>query len=105
MSQRGTAFVVLGLLWAGVASSQKPVPSSSPSASSPVNVSQYYHSVISQYCVNCHNADDKVAGLDLDHIDLTNIGANSETLEKVVLKLPTPESRSSPKTSRRLPRS
>src|SRR5204863_887330 len=88
MSQRRIALVVLGLLWAGMANSQKPVTSSPPptAASTPANS---YRAVVDQYCVNCHNSDDKVAGLALDKLDLSNAGANSDTMEKVVLKLRT----------------
>jgi len=81
MSKRGfgLAILMLMLMWVGAANSQR-------SASSPTPVSQY-RAVLDQYCVNCHNTDDKVAGLALDTIDVINIGANAETWEKVVVKL------------------
>jgi len=43
--------------------------------------------VINQYCTNCHNADDKVAGLVLDPADLARVGAKPEVWEKVIGKL------------------
>src|SRR5712671_4866933 len=68
-------------IWGGAARSQK---APSPSTAAPA---AQYRAVIDQYCTNCHNADDKVAGLALDKLDLSNIGANAETWEKVVVKL------------------
>src|SRR5207249_4748960 len=43
--------------------------------------------VLNQYCITCHSKALHTAGLDLESIDLTNPGANAETLEKVILKL------------------
>jgi hypothetical protein len=43
--------------------------------------------LIDQYCTNCHNADDKVAGLDLEGMSLDQIAEGAETWEKVVKKL------------------
>ena len=43
--------------------------------------------LIDQYCTNCHNQDDKVAGLTLDTLSLDHISENAETWEKVVKKL------------------
>jgi mono/diheme cytochrome c family protein len=40
-----------------------------------------------QYCVSCHNERLKTGGLALDKIDLTQVSANEETLEKVIRKL------------------
>src|SRR5579864_670788 len=44
-------------------------------------------SLLDQYCVTCHNEKAKVGGLALDKVDINNVRANSETLEKVVRKL------------------
>src|SRR2546430_8857454 len=43
--------------------------------------------VIDKYCITCHNQKLRTAGLELDSLDLTNSGANSEVLEKVIAKL------------------
>ncbi len=45
--------------------------------------------VITQYCVTCHNAKLKTAGLVLDPAGLTNVSANPEVWEKVIRKLRT----------------
>jgi Protein of unknown function (DUF1587)/Cytochrome C oxidase, cbb3-type, subunit III len=43
--------------------------------------------VFTRYCVPCHNATAKVAGLVINPADLSDIGANPELWEKVVRKL------------------
>src|SRR5206468_5250481 len=43
--------------------------------------------VFTRYCVTCHNATAKVAGLVINPADLSNVGANPELWEKVVRKL------------------
>ena len=43
--------------------------------------------VFSQYCVTCHNARLKTAGLVIDPADLARVNANPELWEKVVRKL------------------
>jgi cytochrome c551/c552 len=40
-----------------------------------------------QYCVGCHSAKAKIAGIALEGVDWTNPGANSATLEKVLRKV------------------
>ncbi len=42
---------------------------------------------INQYCVTCHNQRAKTAGLMLDTLDLSKVGRDAETWEKVVRKL------------------
>ncbi|HEY7443675.1 MAG TPA: DUF1592 domain-containing protein [Vicinamibacterales bacterium] len=42
---------------------------------------------INQYCVGCHNERSKAAGLAFDTLDLENVPANAEVLEKVVRRL------------------
>ncbi|RPH59770.1 MAG: DUF1592 domain-containing protein [Acidobacteria bacterium] len=42
---------------------------------------------INQYCVGCHNDRSKTAGLAFDTLDLENVPANAEVLEKVVRRL------------------
>ncbi|HEV3331031.1 MAG TPA: DUF1592 domain-containing protein [Bryobacteraceae bacterium] len=43
--------------------------------------------VLDKYCVTCHNSKLKTGGLALDQFDLTKIGENQETGEKIVRKL------------------
>ena len=43
--------------------------------------------VLTRYCVPCHNATAKVAGLVINPADLNNVAANPELWEKVVRKL------------------
>jgi mono/diheme cytochrome c family protein len=43
--------------------------------------------VIARYCVTCHNARLKTAGLTLDSLDISNVGQAAETWEKVLRKL------------------
>jgi mono/diheme cytochrome c family protein len=81
----------------------KPQPARPPAGTaSPARpVTNEQRAFLDQYCVNCHNVDDDVAGLKLDTINLTRISENAETWEKVVRKLRTgmmpPVSSGSPK--------
>jgi len=43
--------------------------------------------LLKQYCVGCHNAKLKTAGLALDTISLENVGQNSDIWEKVLRKV------------------
>jgi mono/diheme cytochrome c family protein len=43
--------------------------------------------LVDQYCVTCHNARLKTAGLLLDQLDLANLGEHAEIGEKVVRKI------------------
>src|SRR5436305_4760356 len=43
--------------------------------------------VLDQYCITCHSARLKTAGLDLESLNLTTPGANAETWEKIIAKL------------------
>jgi mono/diheme cytochrome c family protein len=47
--------------------------------------------ILDKYCVTCHNARTKTAGLLLDTLDPDNVGANAEQWEKVASKLRTRE--------------
>jgi len=44
---------------------------------------------LTQYCIGCHNQRAKVAGLALDTLDLSKMGADAETWEKAVKKIRT----------------
>ncbi|MEO8256303.1 MAG: DUF1592 domain-containing protein [Acidobacteriota bacterium] len=43
--------------------------------------------VLDRYCVTCHNERAKIAGLTLDKVDLSDIPASADILEKVVRKV------------------
>jgi mono/diheme cytochrome c family protein len=43
--------------------------------------------ILNKYCVTCHNARLKTAGLQLDTLDLSNAADNAEQMEKIVTKL------------------
>jgi mono/diheme cytochrome c family protein len=47
--------------------------------------------VLSKYCVTCHNQKRKTAGLEIDTLDLQNVGAHAETWEKIARKVRTHE--------------
>ena len=54
----------------------------SPPVSSP-------RALLDRYCVGCHNKELQTAGLELDSIDIAEVGDNAEVWEKVVEKLRT----------------
>ena len=63
-------------------------PASGPTASrvsTPDLATQ--RALVDRYCVTCHNARLKTAGLLLDELDLTKLGAHAEIGEKVVRKM------------------
>jgi hypothetical protein len=60
-----------------------------PTANTPIAVADpaAQRAIVNQYCVPCHNARLKTAGLLLDQLDLDHLGAHPEIGEKVVRKL------------------
>ncbi len=60
--------------------------------------------LLDRYCVTCHNERLQTAGLMLDRLDIGQVGANAEVLEKVVHKLRSgqmpPEGRPRPDAAR-----
>lgn len=61
-------------------------PGNQPSAiDQPSSASQ--RALLDRYCVSCHNARTKTAGLQLDSLDVTNVGHSAPDWEKVVRKL------------------
>lgn len=42
---------------------------------------------LDRYCISCHNGRLKTAGIELDTVDISRIGAQADVLEKVVRKL------------------
>ena len=53
----------------------------------PSATSALQQALVRRYCVGCHNDRTKAGGLSLSSVDLANVGAHGETLEKVVRKL------------------
>jgi Protein of unknown function (DUF1592)/Protein of unknown function (DUF1588)/Protein of unknown function (DUF1585)/Protein of unknown function (DUF1587)/Protein of unknown function (DUF1595)/Planctomycete cytochrome C len=54
---------------------------------SPAAVSPTPRALVDKYCITCHNQKLHTAGLELDSLDLTTPGANTETWEKVIARL------------------
>ena len=48
-----------------------------------------YRALLNRYCVGCHNQVQQTAGLELDSIDIADVGDNAKMWEKVVEKLRT----------------
>jgi mono/diheme cytochrome c family protein len=46
-----------------------------------------HQQLLNRYCITCHNQRTKTAGLALDALSLSNVGADASTWEKVVVKL------------------
>ena len=65
-----------------------------PRLQSPAPMSPFvsrYRALLDRYCVGCHNQEQQTAGLELDSIDIAEVGDNAEVWEKVVEKLRTKE--------------
>jgi mono/diheme cytochrome c family protein len=60
----------------------QPAPAATPSTASPAP-----RAVLDKYCITCHNAKLRTAGLAFDTLDVTNPGANAEIWERVIGKL------------------
>ena len=61
-----------------------------PTTSGPRAAASPQRALLNQYCVGCHNQRQKASGatpIALDSLDVSNIGADAEHWEKVVLKL------------------
>ncbi len=56
-------------------------------ASDDLGAASVYRATLDRYCVTCHNARLKTAGLELDRADLSNASGRADLWEKVVLKL------------------
>src|SRR5436190_20547828 len=48
-----------------------------------------YRAVVTKYCVTCHNDRRETGNLSLEKVDLRQVGANAEVLEKMLRKLRT----------------
>ena len=88
MFTRCSPFVVVGLCVAAsvVSVPQAAGPQEHP-ATPPARPASSVRASLDQYCVTCHNARLKTAGLTLDKMDLADVPAGAEVWEKVVRKL------------------
>ena len=50
---------------------------------------QANQALVNRYCATCHNEKLKTGGLTLENLDLSNVSAHAETLEKMIRKLRT----------------
>ncbi len=82
----GCAGLMIGWAWVPTDGRQAGVPSSTPSSRSPS-----LRTTLDTYCVSCHNARLRTAGLALDAIDVARVGEAPEVWEKVARKLRTRE--------------
>ena len=56
-------------------------------APSPEEQIAAHEAAIDHYCLDCHNSIDREGGLVLEDIDLADVAANAETMEKMLVKL------------------
>jgi mono/diheme cytochrome c family protein len=93
MSKHVSALISAGVVWFGMvlwAATQAagPAQAANPQGASPVGTAPAdYGAVFKQYCITCHNARLKTAGLLLDNANITNPPVDAEIWEKVVRKL------------------
>jgi mono/diheme cytochrome c family protein len=73
------------LTLSGVRIAARPRPNPAQAISVPDRASP--KALVDQYCVSCHSARLRTAGLDLETLDFTTPGPNAETWEKVIAKL------------------
>ena len=75
----------LGMVASGAERQRASGQAPEPVAKAPAGVPQ--RAFLDQYCVSCHNQRLKTAGLQLDHLDVSNVGERADVWEKVVRKL------------------
>jgi hypothetical protein len=56
-------------------------------AARPASTADDFRPLLNQYCVTCHNAKAKTGGLQLESVDLAQVGHDPDLWEKVVKKL------------------
>ena len=83
------AFTANPYLHLGGVEAAGPVSAAQPAApqAAPTRSEQSPRALLDSYCVTCHNERLKTAGLMLDKVDVGQVSANAEVLEKVVRKL------------------
>lgn len=81
MTYRFLAVAYVAVLWTGTTLPLRAQETPTPTA----------RAVINKYCVTCHNAKLKTAGLQLDSLDIDHVGDRADLWEKVARKLRTGE--------------
>ena len=85
---RSTVGVLLVLVAAMAAASSRPQVALAQESAPEVDVTaSSTRKVLDQFCVRCHNDRTLVAGLALDTKDLTDVSAEAEAWERVIVKL------------------
>jgi Protein of unknown function (DUF1592)/Protein of unknown function (DUF1588)/Protein of unknown function (DUF1585)/Protein of unknown function (DUF1595)/Protein of unknown function (DUF1587)/Planctomycete cytochrome C len=87
------AGALVGVDWAQEPSRPAPKAGARPASAT-------VQQLVTRYCTNCHNSDDKKGGLDLDTVSSRDVAAHPEVWEKVVRKL---AARQMPPPGRRRP--
>ena len=88
MRPRSTVGVLLVLVAAMAAASSRPQIALAQESAPEVDVTaSSTRKVLDQFCVRCHNERTLVAGLALDTKDLTDVSAEAEAWERVIVKL------------------
>jgi len=87
MTRRFRFWMTGGLTVIFAAASSFGAGSQQPAAPAAGKVLPAQVTVITQYCIGCHNEKSKTGGLSLEGLDMVNVGTNSQIWEKVVRKL------------------
>ena len=82
----GLAVLLGSSVWVTAASGAAP-QTGAASTGAPRSEVAERQAMLDQYCVTCHNERLRVADLELDAVDLADVGAHAELLEKVVQKM------------------
>jgi hypothetical protein len=83
---RVAAFLPLVVFWA-ISAAVAETASQRPASTRVSSGIQELRSVLSQYCVTCHNERPKTAGLTFDTMDVGNVPGDAEVWEKVIRKV------------------
>ena len=88
MRRSGVVGALVFVAWAAaVAGAGKAAPASAAQAGNGRSDPAADRALLDRYCVTCHNARLKTAGLTLDDINPTDVGVHAETWEKVLRKI------------------
>src|SRR5258708_6040143 len=88
MPKRVWALAVL--VWVASAASSVPLAAGPQASARPAvapSTTIDYASVVTKYCVTCHNERAKIGGLTLDKVDVSDPGAGADVWERVVRKV------------------
>ena len=87
LSVLSTIPLVAVVVAVGWTAQEAAVQAAGPVAAQPARASAPSRALLDRYCVTCHNERLRTAGLTLDTVDVTDVVAHAEVLEKVVRKL------------------